>query len=364
MAKVPLLGDLFLIAFVVTVLEAFGIIYFAPQLRPSGSIAWLWVPALVLNLFIALLYKCYIYPDLLSPLRHLPGPGLGSPFIGHVVKQFSNPPGEHMRPWIDDMPNDGIIRVRGMLGNEELIITSPELLKTVLSDNSYDYEKPREITDILRRLLGNGLILAEGSLHKFQRKHLMPSFQLKNIRDLYPLFWTKACELTNDIRPAEQAEKAGAEGFVVDFGDWSMRATLDIIGYVYNLSSTTLADIYSVAGLGRDFGALKDPKAELVVSYNEILEPGGEKALWFAMNSECAMSCVAEFTNRASIPAVLVCGNATMASEQALHQDTELPLQLCLRDGTRSPRPPSCRERSGWNGYPQSTREKQRLLRP
>jgi cytochrome P450 len=43
-------------------------------------------------------------------------------------------------------------------------------------------------------------------------------------------------------------------------------------------------DIIGVAGLGRDFNAIKNPDDELVKNYEEILEPTTEKAVFFAVN--------------------------------------------------------------------------------
>ena len=55
------------------------------------------------------------------------------------------------------------------------------------------------------------------------------------------------------------ATESEEDGLQVDVGGWATRATLDIIG---------------VAGLGHDFGALKDPLNELSVTFNKIFAPG------------------------------------------------------------------------------------------
>lgn len=49
-------------------------------------------------------------------------------------------------------------------------MTTPMTLKTVLGDNAYDYIKQPSTVDALRPVLGDGLVLAEGDEHKFQRK--------------------------------------------------------------------------------------------------------------------------------------------------------------------------------------------------
>lgn len=82
------------------------------------------------------------------------------------------------------------------------------------------------------------------------------------------MFWAKSCELTKMVAPSDK-EDADPRGFEFEFGEWCMRATLDIIG---------------IAGFGRDFNSLKNPDDELVRDYAEVLEPTQEKLLWFGLN--------------------------------------------------------------------------------
>ena len=46
------------------------------------------------------------------------------------------------------------------------MLTTPQALSEVLTQNSYDYVKPAMIRNGLGRVLGVGLILAEGDEHK------------------------------------------------------------------------------------------------------------------------------------------------------------------------------------------------------
>ena len=179
---------------------------------------------------------------------------------------------------------------------DRIICTSPETLKSVLSDHSYDYEKPAGVRKFLNKVLGTGLILSEGSLHKFQRKHVLPSFQVQHIRGLYPTFWMKSKGLVDSITAEIAEKKLEAKAFVriissfqyifpltllqektseeglspvIEFGDWATRVTLDIIG---------------LAGMGRDFGALRNLDDPLVRDYNTLLEPTTDRAIFFAVN--------------------------------------------------------------------------------
>jgi cytochrome P450 len=80
---------------------------------------------------------------------------------------------------------------------------------------------------VLRRLTGNGLLVAEGNEHRRQRKVINPAFASEHIKRLVQPFWTKACELTTVLE---------VEGINVEGGynvvQVLTRTTLDIIGLV------------------------------------------------------------------------------------------------------------------------------------
>ncbi|KAI7315510.1 cytochrome P450 [Hortaea werneckii] len=255
--------DVLVAAAVFSALEAVALNAFAPHLRPAGGVGRLLERFFVANIILFFLYSILIRPYFVSPLRHIPGPKGGSLIFGHALQaRRSKPPGDQFRRWMEEIPNDGLIRFRDSFGNDSVFPTSHATLKAVVTDNTYDYEKQENIVGTLRTILGDGLILVEGKEHKFQRKHLLPSFQVSVIRDLYPTFWAKACELTHMMK--EETTKPETE-----FGVWCTRVTLDIIG---------------IAGFGRDFNSLKNPDDEFVRDYQEVLEPHPQKAGWFLIS--------------------------------------------------------------------------------
>ena len=93
---------------------------------------------------------------------------------------------------VNSIPNEGIIRYKGLLNSERIMITSPKALGEVLVTRNYDFIKPNHFRSGLGRLLGIGILLAEGEEHKMQRKNLMPAFAFRHVKDLYPLFWEKS----------------------------------------------------------------------------------------------------------------------------------------------------------------------------
>jgi len=192
----------------VTTLATTALVYSFPQYLTTDRFSRSVVRFLLVDFAVFLVWRVLIWPFFFNPLRHLPGPTSYNFLAGNTSAQFSKPPGEEFRKWTASIPNDGLLRFRSIGNVDRLVPTTPETLKSVMSDNSYDYEKPSGVRKFLVMILGNGLIISEDSLHKFQRKHLLPAFQLKNIRGLYPVFWEKSRGLVGAIE-ADITERMG-----------------------------------------------------------------------------------------------------------------------------------------------------------
>ncbi|KAI1028853.1 hypothetical protein LB503_002597 [Fusarium chuoi] len=178
-----------------------------------------------------------------GPLRHMPQPKGASLINGQWAESVSQPAGLPFRHWSRTIENNGLIRYKHLFNQERLVVTSPEGLKEVLGQNSYDYVKPHLLRAMVGKILGYGLLLSEGDVHKMQRKNLMPAFSFRHIKELYPVFWSKAQELVHGIEK-ELKEESTSE---IDIVDWASRASMDIIGS---------------AGMGHEFKSLADPSIE------------------------------------------------------------------------------------------------------
>ena len=183
------------------------------------------------------------------------------------------PPGQNFLEWSKSTPNDGVILLRSPFQKGWLLITKPKALSDLLLTNAYDFVKPKKIRDFLRNVLGDGLIIVEGDVHKFQRKHAMPAFSYRHIKDLYPMMFRKAIALTNAIT-AELAEQPQGNSNLItgttEINSWASKVTLDIIG---------------VAGMGKELNVLKNSDDPLVLNYEELLMPKPEKLLFFIMSA-------------------------------------------------------------------------------
>ena len=71
-----------------------------------------------------------------------------------------------MRDWINNIPNDGVIRFTTVCNQERLLMTSPEALREVLVARNYDWDKPKQMRQSLGRIVRFGVLLASGDDHK------------------------------------------------------------------------------------------------------------------------------------------------------------------------------------------------------
>ncbi|KAF2009604.1 cytochrome P450 [Aaosphaeria arxii CBS 175.79] len=231
---------------------------YVPQLAIfPASFFWNVATIFLFEVIAQLAWTIVVYPLFLSPLRHLPQPPDASLVLGHFKRIFKEPTGEPQRDWIDNVENDGVIYYRWLFNESRVLVTTPKALAEVLVQRNYEFVKPQRIRQGLGRLLGVGILLAEGDEHKRQRRALMPAFSFRHVKDLYPTFWDKSREMVKKMADGIKPEDNGTS--IVEIRDWASRATLDIIG---------------VAGMGQDFNAIDNPENELNTTYKTIFSPG------------------------------------------------------------------------------------------
>lgn len=110
---------------------------------------------------------CFVYPKYWSSLRHLPQPSdRPSLLMGHFWQMIDAGPGVVLRSWANSVPNNGVIRYLDFFNLERVAVVSPAALAEVLVHKCYDFEKPPQLRKGISRILGMGLFLSEGDVHK------------------------------------------------------------------------------------------------------------------------------------------------------------------------------------------------------
>lgn len=59
-----------------------------------------------------------------------------------------------------------MMRFRVLFNQERIFLTSTEALREVLVTNSYDFIKPEQASFAFRKMLGDGILVANGANHK------------------------------------------------------------------------------------------------------------------------------------------------------------------------------------------------------
>ncbi|OCK98298.1 cytochrome P450 [Cenococcum geophilum 1.58] len=245
------------VLFLDSILISFFVTRYAATYNVYHSFYWAVAALYGLQLACLFTWTVIVWPKYFSPLRHLPAAPGGNFLVGNYRRILEEPSGAPQQRWAEEVPNEGLIRYAFLFNEDRVLITNPKGLAEVLVHRNYEFIKPGRLGNGLGRVLGIGILLAEGEEHKRQRRTLMPAFAYRHIKDLYPVFWNKSRELIEALDVTIQKLGIPTEQpySVVEIGNWVSRATLDIIG---------------IAGLGRDFGAIEDPDNELNQTYRRI----------------------------------------------------------------------------------------------
>src|SRR5438876_886356 len=92
----------------------------------------------------------------------------------------------------------GLVSYPGLFYTRRLMPTSSSATQHILN-NWTIYVKPEQSRRSLKNILGDGLLTAEGDMHKRQRKVLNPAFATGYVRDIVPIFSEKAEDLVDTL---------------------------------------------------------------------------------------------------------------------------------------------------------------------
>lgn len=208
-----------------------------------------WIYLTVLPLYAAV-YVSFIYPFYISDLRHIPTVP-GYPLWGQFFTIITEECGVPQRRWLQE--HGPIIRYFFPFGAERIAIADDKAIHQMTVRNPYNYPKPVRAKLWMVRILGEGVLLAEGSEHVHQRKALAPGFSIGSIRALAPVFWKKGLLLSKLWK--DEMVAAGVTTKSVEVLEWLNRTTLDIIGE---------------AGFGTDINSLENPETPIRQAYRLV----------------------------------------------------------------------------------------------
>ncbi|SAM02584.1 hypothetical protein [Absidia glauca] len=186
--------------------------------------------------------KYVIYRLFLHKTNKIPGPPVDwIPFAGNMPEIIREESGVPHKKWTKQY--GGIVSYKGPWYENRVLVTDAEMVKHILTTNSYDYIKPPRTFEFLKKVLGDGLLISEGEVHRQQRKMLNPAFSIQAIRGMIPLMAVPGVQLRSEwIDLIEKdVNNEGPTEIVVSSG--LSLATLDVIG---------------AAGMGHNFESLRN----------------------------------------------------------------------------------------------------------
>ncbi|KAL1889979.1 hypothetical protein Sste5346_008558 [Sporothrix stenoceras] len=218
--------------------------------------------------FARLMYLLFIYYDYVSPLRDLPGPKDHHIFLGQLLNQFrAGDPEQPYTDWMQKWPDAPLIRYRETgFAAEGLLINNAAAYRDVMQSQScYAYERSAPFRRLIGDIIGVGLVFAEGTEHRAQRKALGGLFTVSNIKAYLPILQDKADRLVAEWDRAVTDEKDDGN---VEIKQLYAKITLNVI---------------SIFALGIDFGNL-DSRTAFQSCYEAMFDLSTSGMLLAAIN--------------------------------------------------------------------------------
>lgn len=159
----------------------------------------------------------------------LPVPSLpGLPLVGVLPELQRDPLGVMERATLSAGP---MVRLPLPLGVQAFLLSDPGLVEHVLVTNSRNYVKQTRGYEMLRKVLGNGLVTSEGDFWKRQRRIAQPAFHRERLFAFGETMTKAASEMVDGWTPGQP----------FDVADAFMRVTLRLVGETLLSSDVTSA---------------------------------------------------------------------------------------------------------------------------
>ena len=150
---------------------------------PSTLLLVLLAPAAV-TLYFLWTFLMLVLRQARSPLRHLPGPPSPSFFMGNLREMHDQENNGLVARWTAEYGSTFVYR--GFVGGCRLMTVDPLAVNYIMS-RGYEYPKPDFVRDALASMAAGyeGLLTAEGEMHRKQVRRRRPRQHLRGMYALY-----------------------------------------------------------------------------------------------------------------------------------------------------------------------------------
>ncbi|KAJ7706955.1 cytochrome P450 [Mycena rosella] len=176
----------------------------------------------------------------------LKGPSSGN-FLFGVMGRLINAPdsGAIYEEWATLYGS--VFSIPSFLGSRDIVFADPKAINHLYSKETYGYVQTPQGQRAIERLIGRGLLWAEGNSHKRQRRTLNPAFGPASIKNLTPIFFESAFKATSAW---DSMLESSSDGVIIE-----VQNCLDTIG---------------LAGFSHDFGTLSGKTSDIATVFDSI----------------------------------------------------------------------------------------------
>ncbi|PFH47821.1 hypothetical protein AMATHDRAFT_66733 [Amanita thiersii Skay4041] len=140
------------------------------------------------------------------------------------------------------------------LNRSRLVICDPKAITHFFARETFTYVQLKFSRVFIERMIGKGILWAEGESHKRQRKALSPAFSNAQIRKLTNIFYDSGYKLKMYW---DAKFESGDNDVIIEVQHWMNRISLDSVG---------------IAGFGHDFGTLDGKRTPVMDAFNSFSE--------------------------------------------------------------------------------------------
>ncbi|KAJ7706974.1 cytochrome P450 [Mycena rosella] len=183
----------------------------------------------------------------------LKGPSSGN-FLFGVMGRLINAPdnGAIYEEWATLYGS--VFSIPSFLGSRGIVFADPKAINHLYSKETYGYVQTPESQRAIERLIGRGILWAEGDSHKRRasRRTLNPAFGPASIKNLTPIFFESAFKATSAW---DSMLESSSDGVIIEVQNWMNHISLDTIG---------------LAGFSHDFGTLSGKPSDIATAFDTI----------------------------------------------------------------------------------------------
>ncbi|THV07404.1 cytochrome P450 [Dendrothele bispora CBS 962.96] len=162
---------------------------------------------------------------------------------GHELAIFKHEACEMYGSWAALLGS--VYRVQAAMFQPDIVVVADNAAASHIFQNPYNYVKAPAFLPIVDKLLGRGIVWAEGDEHKHQRRLLAPAFTINAVKGMADDIFECADKLAGRLRA--RVSQGGNIQSVLNIVPYTSSCTLDMVGRI---------------AFGHDFGAGESVEAK------------------------------------------------------------------------------------------------------